>query len=160
MNVRSGIGYDVHPLRFGKPLLLGGVLVPFHKGLSGHSDGDVLIHAIIDAVLGGAGLGDIGTHFPQDDHSLMDIDSKILLKRTLQLVTGTAWMVTYVDATIIAAEPVLKPFMAEMTMAISSLLGLDGGQVNLKATSTDGLGYIGAGQGIASMAIATLESTK
>ena len=157
MSVRSGIGYDIHPLVDGRPLVLGGVGVPFEKGLSGHSDGDVLIHAVIDALLGGAGLGDIGVHFPSSDRSLEGVDSRDLLARTLRILAGSSWRVTYVDATIIAARPALRPFMVQMSASLASSLGFESHQVNLKATTTDGLGSIGRGEGIAAIAIATLE---
>ena len=157
MTTRSGIGYDVHSLVAGRPLVLGGVRVPFDKGLSGHSDGDVLIHAVIDALLGGVGLGDIGVHFPSSDKSLAGIDSLDLLARTLRLLGGSSWRATYVDATIIAARPALRPFMDQMSASLASSLGFESHQVNLKATTTDGLGFIGRGEGIAAIAIANLE---
>ena len=160
MTTRSGIGFDVHPLVEGRPLILGGVSVPFSKGLSGHSDGDVLIHAVIDAVLGGAGLGDIGTHFPLSDPRLEGVSSTSLLGQTLELVKGRRWQTTYVDATIIAQEPVLKPYIDQIEQGLATSLGLHSNSVNLKAKTTDGLGFIGRGEGIAALAIATLQPTE
>jgi 2-C-methyl-D-erythritol 2,4-cyclodiphosphate synthase len=160
VTTRSGIGFDVHPLIEGVPLVLGGVAVPFDKGLAGHSDGDVLVHAIIDALLGGAGLGDIGVHFPSTDSSLEGIDSRELLARTIRLLAESSWRATYVDATIIAARPALRPFIARMSASLGSFLGFENDQVNLKATTTDGLGFIGRGEGIAVIAIATIEPSE
>ena len=158
MTVRSGIGFDVHPLVEGRALVLGGVTIPFDGGLSGHSDGDVLVHAIIDALLGGAGLGDIGAHFPSSDESLKGIDSGVLLRRTVRLLEEGRWRATYVDATIIAARPALRPFMDQMRKSLAASLEFERDQVNLKAKSTDGLGFVGRGEGIAALAVATLES--
>ena len=157
MRARSGIGIDVHPLVDGRTLVLGGVTIPFEKGLAGHSDGDVLIHAVIDALLGGAGLGDIGTHFPSSDPRFQGIASTMLLHQTLQLLEESRWQTRYVDATILAERPVLKPFMDEIKRTLAASLDLEPESVNLKATTTDGLGFIGRGEGIASLAIATVE---
>jgi 2-C-methyl-D-erythritol 2,4-cyclodiphosphate synthase len=157
VTTRSGIGIDVHPLADGRRLVLGGVEVPFEKGLAGHSDGDVLIHAIIDALLGAAGLGDIGTHFPSSDERYRGISSTLLLVETIKLLSNSRWHVTYVDATILAERPILKTFMGQMKQSLAECLGLDTSLVNLKATTTDGLGFIGRGEGIASMVIATIE---
>ena len=157
MKARSGIGIDVHPLVDGRTLVLGGVTIPFEKGLAGHSDGDVLIHAVIDALLGGAGLGDIGTHFPSSDPRYESIASTDLLGQTLQLLAENRWQTTYVDATILAERPVLRPFMGQIKHNLAASLALEPASVNLKATTTDGLGFIGRGEGIASMAIATVE---
>ncbi|MCI0438472.1 MAG: 2-C-methyl-D-erythritol 2,4-cyclodiphosphate synthase [Chloroflexi bacterium] len=157
MSSRSGLGFDVHPLVEGRPLVLGGVTVPFEKGLSGHSDGDVLTHAIIDALLGAAGLDDIGTHFPSSDERYRGIASTLLLRETVEILTRHRWHATYVDATIIAERPVLRPFMGHIKQTLSAALGLDASSVNLKAKTTDRLGFIGRGEGIASMAIATVE---
>ena len=144
MPVRSGIGFDVHPLVAGRPLILGGVTVPHNRGLKGHSDGDALTHAVIDAALGGAGLGDIGTHFPSSDARYR----------------GVGWRVTYVDATIIAEEPKLSPYVMQMANTLSVHLGLDAKSVNVKAKTTDGLGFTGRREGIAALAVATLESVE
>jgi 2-C-methyl-D-erythritol 2,4-cyclodiphosphate synthase len=160
MTTRTGIGFDVHPLVESRPLVLGGVTVPFDRGLSGHSDGDVLIHAVIDALLGGAGLGDIGMHFPPRDETLRDIESGELLRRTCRLLQEGRWRLTYVDVTIIADRPVLGPFIDRMRLGLAALLEVERDAVNLKAKSTDGLGFTGRGEGIAALAVATLESTE
>jgi 2-C-methyl-D-erythritol 2,4-cyclodiphosphate synthase len=159
MTTRSGIGFDVHPLVKGHPLILGGVSIPFEKGLSGHSDGDALIHAVIDALLGGAGLGDIGSHFPSSDPRYKGIASTVLLSRTLQLLASSKWQTTYVDATILAERPVISPFMGRIRGTLAASLGLGRDSLNLKAKTTDGLGFIGRGEGVAALVIATLEST-
>ena len=157
MTFRSGIGIDVHPLVDGRALVLGGVTVPFDRGLAGHSDGDVLIHAVIDALLGGAGLGDIGTHFPSSDPRYEGMASTEFLRQTLEMLQAHRWRTGYVDATILAERPVLRPFMAQIRQNLATLLAVDPGSVNLKATTTDGLGFIGRGDGIASLAVATIE---
>lgn len=160
MLARSGIGFDVHPLVEGRPLVLGGVTIPFEKGLQGHSDGDVLIHAVIDALLGGAGLDDIGTHFPSSDSRYRGISSVVLLQRTLEVLRAHGWRASYLDATILAERPVLRPFMAQIKQSLASTLGVGPASLNLKAKTTDGLGFIGRGEGIASLAIATVERTE
>ena len=159
MTTRSGIGFDVHPLVPGRPLVLGGVTIPFDRGLSGHSDGDVLVHAVIDALLGGAGLGDIGAHFPSTDESLKGIESGELLRRTLLLLDEGRWRPVYVDATILAERPALSPFMDRMRQSLGAFLDAGRDSINLKAKTTDGLGLVGRGEGIAALAVATLEST-
>lgn len=160
MTVRTGIGIDVHPLVEGRPLILGGVHIPFDRGLAGHSDGDTLVHAVIDALLGGAGLGDIGTHFPSSDQSYKDIDSMVLLERTRELVEGRMWRPTYLDATILAERPLIGPHMERIRSNLASSLGLDQEDINIKATTTDGLGFLGRTEGIAGLAVATLERMK
>lgn len=160
MSVRSGIGFDVHSLVAGRPLVLGGVGIPHGRGLKGHSDGDALAHAVIDAALGGARLGDIGTHFPSSDTRYRGIDSMILLDRTRDMLTAAGWRVTYVDAIIVAEEPALSPFVMRMADTLSARLGLDASLVSVKAKTTDGLGLTGRREGIAVFAIATLESVE
>ena len=160
MTVRTGIGFDVHPLVSDRPLVLGGVTVPHFSGLKGHSDGDTLTHAVIDAALGGAGLGDIGTHFPSSDASYEGIDSLVLLEHTRELIAASGWRVTYVDATIIAEEPKLSPFVMQMASNLSTCLDLDADSVSVKAKTTDGLGFTGRREGIAALAVATLESVE
>ena len=160
MTVRTGIGFDVHPLVSGRPLILGGVTVPYFSGLKGHSDGDTLAHAVIDAALGAAGLGDIGTHFPSNDASYEGIDSLVLLERTRDLIAASGWRVTYVDATIIAEEPKLSSFVMQIASNLSARLDLDADSVNVKAKTTDGLGFTGRREGIAALAVATLESVE
>ena len=159
MTVRSGIGFDVHPLVDGGRLVLGGVRIPFEKGLQGHSDGDGLIHAVIDALLGAAALGDIGTHFPPGDEKYRGIASTKMLSETLGMLRRNRWRVTFVDATILAERPTLKPHMSCIRQSLSSALSLGPDSVNVKATTTDGLGFIGRGEGIGTLAIATIERT-
>ena len=159
MMSRSGIGIDVHPLVERRALILGGVAIPFEKGLAGHSDGDVLIHAVIDALLGGACLGDIGTHFPSSDNRFKGIASSILLRETLALLESHRWQTRYVDATILVERPILRPFIAQMRQSLAATLGLNCELVSLKAKTTDGLGFVGRGEGIATVAIATIEKT-
>jgi 2-C-methyl-D-erythritol 2,4-cyclodiphosphate synthase len=157
MTVRTGIGVDAHPLVEGRPLVLGGVEVPSDRGLSGHSDGDVLVHAVIDALLGAAGQGDIGTHFPSTDAGLKGIASTVLLARANEKLVEHRWRVTYVDATIVAERPALGPYVDRMRQTLADRLGLDADQVNVKATTTDGLGFVGRGEGISSLAVATVQ---
>ena len=159
MNFRSGIGIDCHPLTAGRPLIIGGVEVPFSKGLDGHSDGDVLIHSIIDALLGAAGMGDIGVHFPSFDVQYKDINSIDLLVKTYELISEK-WRVCNVDATIIAERPSLKNYLKPMKQIIAYSIEIDSSQVNIKATTTDGLGFTGRGDGISSLSIVMLESMK
>ena len=144
----------------GRPLVLGGVTIPHFSGLKGHSDGDTLTHAVIDAALGGAGLGDMGTHFPSSDASYEGIDSLVLLERTRDLIAASGWRVTYVDATIIAEEPKLNSYVSRMANNLSARLGLEANSVNVKAKTTDGLGFTGRREGIAALAVATLESVE
>jgi 2-C-methyl-D-erythritol 2,4-cyclodiphosphate synthase len=154
--VRYGTGSDGHRLVPGVPLRLGGVEVPFELGLAGHSDGDVLLHAIANALLGGAGLGDLGRHFPSSDPSLRGMDSRVLLARAAAMARAAGWLPEYVDATIIAQRPRLAAYLDAMVAAICESAGLRAGQVNVKVTSTDSVGAIGEGQGIAAEAIATV----
>ena len=154
--IRSGIGYDVHPFAEGRRLVLGGIEIPAPRGLAGHSDADVLLHAVMDAVLGAAGLGDIGVHFPPSDATWRDADSRDLL-RTVSLLVGSRWVVVNVDATVIAEAPRLGPYREQMCAAIAGDLGIDSDCVNVKATTNEGLGFVGRQEGIAALAIATLE---
>ena len=156
---RSGIGYDAHRLVPERKLILGGVHVPHNYGLKGHSDGDVLIHAVIDSILGAASLGDIGTHFPSSDPELRGISSISLLRQTKKMVAVEGWEVVFLDATILAEKPRLSPYFDRMKSRISKVLNLGSSDINVKATTTDGLGFIGEEEGIASMAICTLERT-
>ena len=157
MTSRSGIGYDVHLLVDERPLVLGGVTVPFEKGLAGHSDGDVLTHAVIDALLGGAGLGDIGAHFPSSHDRYRSAASTGLLRETVGLLAASGWRTAYVDATILAERPVLSPFASRIKQSLAASLQVEPRQVNIKATTTDGLGFTGRGEGIAALAVATVE---
>ncbi|MEK6619461.1 MAG: 2-C-methyl-D-erythritol 2,4-cyclodiphosphate synthase [Chloroflexota bacterium] len=155
--MRSGIGYDIHRLAPDRRLVLGGVAIEHPAGLVGHSDGDVLLHAVMDALLGGAGLGDLGTHFPSDDPSYAGASSLGLLRRVASLVEDAGLVVASIDATVIAQEPRLAPRVGEMRAAIASAIGVDQGRVSVKATTNDGLGVIGAGQAIAALATVLLE---
>ncbi|MSP79108.1 MAG: 2-C-methyl-D-erythritol 2,4-cyclodiphosphate synthase [Dehalococcoidia bacterium] len=156
MTDRVGIGYDVHPLVAGRPLILGGVTVPFDKGLQGHSDGDVLLHALIDALLGAAALGDIGTHFPSSDERYRGISSLLLLEQAAALLRRHGWRVHNTDVTIVAQAPVFKPFIEPMRQAVAARLGVGLDSVSIKAKTTDGLGFEGRGEGIAAHAVAMI----
>ena len=153
--MRVGIGYDVHPLLANRPLILGGVSISHTHGLDGHSDGDVLVHAVIDSVLGAAGLGDIGQHFPPSAQNT-GISSLTLLERTVILLQSNSWRITGLDATIVAERPVLSRFIPEMRRVIAQIVQLEFHEVNIKATTTDGLGLTGRGEGMAAQAIATI----
>ncbi len=154
--MRVGIGYDIHRFEAGRALILGGVTFEGETGLAGHSDADVLLHAIIDALLGAAGAGDIGTHFPADDAKWKNAPSLALAHETLALLRERGLAVDYVDATVIAERPKLAPRLTEMKWAIADGLGIAPQRVNVKATTNEGLGAIGRGEGIAAMAVATL----
>jgi 2-C-methyl-D-erythritol 2,4-cyclodiphosphate synthase len=150
---RVGLGYDVHPLVLGRRLVIGGVEIPFEKGLSGHSDADVLIHAIADSLLGAAGLRDIGTHFPPDDSRYACVSSLILLQEVGKLLRDKGVVVCNIDAVIVAEQPKLSAFIDEMRIQISRALGVDVSQVMVKATTSEGLGFVGKGEGIAAYAV-------
>ena len=155
--MRVGIGYDVHPLISGGNLVLGGVQVPFDKGLSGHSDADVLTHAIMDALLGAAGLKDIGHQFPSEEPRYKNISSLLLLDEVNSLLKAKGFEVNNIDATIVAEQPKVAPFIDDMRKRLSQTLGIASTQVMIKATTTDGLGFAGSGRGIASYAVASVE---
>jgi 2-C-methyl-D-erythritol 2,4-cyclodiphosphate synthase len=155
--MRAGIGYDVHKLVTGRKLILGGVEVPFDKGLSGHSDADVLTHAIMDALLGAAGLRDIGSQFPPEDPKYKDISSLVLLDEVNKLVWDKGFVVVNIDAVIVAQQPEISPFIEGMRRLISRTLVIDLEQVMVKATTTDGLGFAGRGEGMAAYAVALIE---
>ena len=156
--MRVGIGYDVHPLTSGRRLVLGGVDIPFHKGLGGWSDADVLTHAIIDALLGAAALGDIGSHFPPGEPQYKDISSLTLLKRVRDELAENSWQVVNVDATIVAEQPKLRDFIDQMRQQLSQTLGIALNQVGVKASTSARLGFVGRGEGIAACAVALIES--
>ena len=158
--MRIGTGYDVHKLVEDRALVLGGVVVPYEKGLLGHSDADVLVHAIMDALLGAAALGDIGKHFPDSDERYKGISSIALLKEVKKLLDEELYIVGNIDSTIIAQRPKLAPFLPEMRENIAEALGIDVSQVNVKATTEEGLGFTGSGEGIASQAVCLLESVR
>jgi len=155
---RSGIGFDSHPLAERRKLVLGGVTIPHDKGLSGHSDGDVLVHAIMDALLGAANLGDKGIHFPSRAPQYKDISSLILLERVGVLVAQDGWRLSNVDATILAQNPKLSPFNAEMRENVAGNLSVSPDRVSVKVTTTDYLGFVGREEGIAAIAVVSLMS--
>jgi 2-C-methyl-D-erythritol 2,4-cyclodiphosphate synthase len=155
--VRIGQGFDVHRLVAGRKLVLGGVEIPYHKGLEGHSDADVLLHAICDALLGAAGLGDIGRHYPDTDAAYAGADSRGLLRDVAQQLKQRKLRVVNVDATILAQAPRMAPHMARMVANIAADLGIEPAAVNIKATTTESLGFIGRLEGIAAQAVALLD---
>ena len=155
--MRVGIGYDVHPLVAGRPLVLGGVTVAFERGLRGHSDADVLVHAIMDALLGAATLKDIGTHFPDTDPQYKDISSITLLKRVGDMLRNGGFRIENIDATILCEQPRLVDYIDEMCRNISAALGIAKEQVSVKATTSAGLGFLGEGRGIATHAVALVK---
>jgi 2-C-methyl-D-erythritol 2,4-cyclodiphosphate synthase len=156
--MRVGMGYDVHKLVEGRKLILGGVNIPYEKGLLGHSDADVLVHAIMDALLGAAALGDIGKHFPDTDEKYKGADSIELLRHVRGLIEEKQYFISNIDATVIAQRPKLATFIPDMVTTISEALGLQESQVNIKATTEEGLGFTGSGEGISSQAICLLET--
>lgn len=156
---RTGMGVDTHRLVMGRPLRLGGVEIPSPRGLAGHSDADVLAHAIMDAVLGAAGLGDIGHHFPPGDPAYRGADSLQLLRRVAELIQAAGRRVTHVDSVVLAASPWIAPYVPQMRERLSAALGIDAAAISIKATTTEGMGAIGRGEGITAYAIATLTTT-
>lgn len=154
---RTGLGYDVHRLVPGRPLLLGGVEVPFDKGLEGHSDADVVLHAATDALLGAAALGDIGTHFPNTDPTWKDASSDRFLRHAAELMRGEGFEIANLDVTVLAEAPKIAPFVMAMRVRIASILQVKSSKINIKATTLEGLGALGRGEGIAAFAVATLE---
>ena len=155
--MRIGQGFDVHSLVGGRALIIGGVTIAFEKGLDGHSDADVLLHAVCDALLGAAALGDIGRHFPDTDSRYKGADSRVLVREVAKLLHENGFHVVNVDSTIIAQAPKMAPHIPEMIANIAADLGIDPGRVNVKAKSTEGLGFSGRGEGIAAEAIALVE---
>lgn len=158
--VRTGVGVDAHRLVMDRPLILGGVAIPSPRGLAGHSDADVLAHAITDAVLGAVGLGDIGTHFPPDDPAYKDADSLDLLARAVEMVRSAGGRVVHVDATVLAEAPRLGPYVAEMRVRLAGVLAVDPSAVNVKATTMEGMGAVGRGEGIVAHAVATISGIR
>lgn len=156
--MRIGMGYDVHRLVEDRKLILGGVEIPYEKGLLGHSDADVLLHAIMDALLGGAALGDIGKHFPDTDEQYRGISSLKLLEKVGALLEGNCFFIENIDATIIAQAPKMRPFIDTMRENIANALGIETAQINVKATTEEGLGFTGSGEGISAQAICLLTS--
>ncbi len=155
--LRTGIGYDVHPLVPGRKLVLGGIDIPFDRGLSGWSDGDALTHAVIDALLGAAALGDIGSHFPPGEAQYRDISSLVLLEKVREELAENGWQIINVDATILAESPRLRVFIDSIRQQLSQTLGISISQVSVKASTSNRLGFIGRGEGIAAYAIALIE---
>ena len=158
MEFRSGIGFDSHLLAEGRKLVLGGVEIPHDHGLSGHSDGDVLVHAVMDALLGAANLGDKGSHFPSSDPQYKDISSLILLNQVGMLVADSGWRLSNIDATILAQNPRLSPFNPDMQRSVAKTLSVEPGRISIKITTTDHLGFVGREEGIAAIAVVSLMS--
>jgi 2-C-methyl-D-erythritol 2,4-cyclodiphosphate synthase len=157
MTIRIGSGYDVHAFAPGRPLILGGVTIPFDHGLSGHSDADTVIHAVVDALLGASALGDIGSHFPSSDPRWKDQPSAVFLDHIHNLLCQQGWTISNVDATIVAERPQLAAYILPMRTHLAEHLQLDIAQVSVKATTTDGLGFAGRGEGIACYAVVLIE---
>ena len=157
MNIRIGEGWDVHALVPDRPLVLGGVMIPHNMGLLGHSDADVLLHAITDAVLGAAGLGDIGRHFPDTDAQFKGADSAVLLAEAMRRVRAKGWTLVNVDCTIIAQAPKLAPYMADINASVAKALGVGMDQVNVKAKTAEKLGPVGLGHSMEARAVALLQ---
>jgi len=156
MDFRVGFGYDSHRFAPDRPLVIGGVHIPYELGLAAHSDGDVLIHALCDALLGAAALKDIGTHFPDTDGAFANIDSSILLTRVVNLLHEKGWRVNNVDCTLILEKPKMKPYIDEMTQKLSLLLHLDPERCSIKAKTNEKMGFTGQGEGIAATAVASI----
>lgn len=156
-NIRIGIGYDVHRLVEGEAFWLGGIRVEHHKGAIGHSDADVLIHAICDALLGAANLGDIGIHFPDNDPSLKGIDSKILLKKVVNLLTSKGWAITNVDSVVSLQVPKIKPYIPDMKKTLAEVMNMDPETVSVKATTTEKLGFVGREEGVEARAVVLIQ---
>lgn len=154
--MRIGMGYDVHKLVENRKLMIGGVEIPYEKGLLGHSDADVLLHAVMDALLGAAAMGDIGKHFPDTDEAYKGADSMKLLERVGEMLAEQAFYIENIDATIIAQKPKMRPYIDTMRRNIADALRIDVSQVNVKATTEEGLGFTGSGEGISSQAICML----
>jgi 2-C-methyl-D-erythritol 2,4-cyclodiphosphate synthase len=155
--MRIGFGYDVHPLAAGRPLILGGIKIPYLLGLQGHSDADVLIHAICDALLGAVAEGDIGRHFPDTDPQYKEIRSTILLKKVMTRMREKGFHIVNIDASIVAQKPKLADFIPRMVKEIAGVLEIETGRVNVKATTSEGLGFVGRGEGITAYAVALVE---
>ncbi|WP_347862832.1 2-C-methyl-D-erythritol 2,4-cyclodiphosphate synthase [Salimicrobium sp. PL1-032A] len=156
--MRVGQGFDVHQLTEGRKCIIGGVEIPYEKGLAGHSDADVLLHAITDALLGAVGEGDIGKHFPDTDPAFKDADSKKLLSESWEMITGKGYALGNLDATVIAQAPKMAPYIEEMRDTIAQLLNVEVSRVNVKATTTEKLGFPGRSEGIAAQAVVLLQN--
>jgi 2-C-methyl-D-erythritol 2,4-cyclodiphosphate synthase len=158
MGIRIGLGVDFHQLAEGRELWIGGVLIPYHKGGLGHSDADVLLHAICDALLGAACLGDIGVHFPDTDKQYKNIDSKILLQQTLELINAEGYRIVNIDSTLCLQEPKIKPYIEQMQQTIASIAGIGQRDISVKATTTEQMGFVGRKEGVIAYATALLET--
>lgn len=156
--MRIGQGYDAHKFKQGDFIMLGGVEIPFNKGMAAHSDGDVLIHAICDALLGAAALGDIGRHFPDTDPALKGIDSRILLRKVAELLTENGFKIVNIDAIVVAQKPKISPYLPEMKKVLACDLNLTIDEINIKGTTTEGMGFTGREEGIASYAVCLIDS--
>ena len=159
MKLRIGSGIDFHQLVEGRDLWIGGVKIPHHKGALGHSDADVLLHAICDALLGALGLGDIGTHFPDTDNAYKNIDSKILLQRTYDLITKEGYEIVNIDSTLCLEAPKIKPYVEAMQACIASILKIEKNAISIKATTTETMGFTGREEGLVALATCLLSST-
>jgi 2-C-methyl-D-erythritol 2,4-cyclodiphosphate synthase len=157
MGIRIGFGTDFHQLVIGRDLWIGGIKIPHHKGALGHSDADVLLHAICDAMLGALGLGDIGFHFPDTSNEFKDIDSKILLRKSFDLIVKEGYKIVNIDSTLCLELPKIKPYVQEMREAISSILDLSPNEVSIKATTTEKMGFVGREEGLVAYAVVLLE---
>ena len=158
--VRTGIGFDVHRFAAARPLVLGGVTIPHERGLDGHSDADVLLHAIADALLGAAALGDIGHHFPDDDPRWAGVDSREILATVLERITAAGWRIGNIDTTVLAEAPKIAPHLGAILESIASVLSLAPDQINVKATTMETMGFIGREEGLGALAVATLVGTE
>ena len=158
--VRVGIGFDVHPLVRGETLIIGGIHIPAERGLKGHSDADVLTHALIDAILGALGKGDIGRHFPDTEEEYKGINSLLLLERVKKLMQAEGYLINNIDLIIIAQSPRMSPYYQQIKRNYCQMLGINGNRINLKATTTERLGFIGRGEGVAAQAIVSLVESK
>ncbi|MES2836337.1 MAG: 2-C-methyl-D-erythritol 2,4-cyclodiphosphate synthase [Bacteroidota bacterium] len=157
MKIKVGLGFDVHQLVEGRDFWLGGIKIPHEKGALGHSDADVLIHAICDALLGAANLGDIGVHFPDTDAAYKGIDSKILLAKTLDLITEKDWKISNVDCTLVLEKPKIKPYVLQMQTTLAQILKLDIEDISIKATTNETMGFIGRQEGVVAYAVTLLQ---
>ena len=158
MNIRVGMGYDVHRLVEGRELWMGGILIPYEKGLLGHSDADVLIHAICDALLGAANMRDIGFHFPDTSDETLGMDSKIILRKTIELLATKGYRLGNIDATICTEQPKMNPHIPQMQQTMAEVIGCDPDQISIKATTTERLGFTGRQEGISAYAVALIEA--
>lgn len=160
MKQRAGIGFDVHPFATGRKLILGGVEIPYEKGLAGHSDADVLLHAIADALLGALALGDIGQHFPDTDPQFKDISSAILLNEAYDLVRQEGYVLNNLDVVLLLEKPKIAPYLQQIQKTIADIFWCNPNQISIKATTTEKLGFVGRGEGVAAMAVVMLQERK